>query len=139
MVEKDVLLMSNADSALQDDMELAPDFFSYFAATSQLLSSDPSLFCVSSWNDHGQEQFVEDEKKLLRSDFFPGLGWMLDKEFWAEIRSPLKFSSTNASTEVNDTIEKPGPHWILELSFIDPFNAVFLGPIPLDCSFQGQV
>lgn len=71
---------------LQDDMELATDFFSYFEATSWLLASDPSLFCISSWNDHGQRQFVEDENRLLRSDFFPGLGWMLDRDFWAEIK-----------------------------------------------------
>ena len=39
---------------VQDDMQLSPDFFSYFEATAPLLDADPSLFCVSSWNDHGQ-------------------------------------------------------------------------------------
>ena len=67
-------------------MELAPDFFSYFEATAGMLVGDPSLFCISSWNDHGQQQFVRDEKALYRSDFFPGLGWMLSKDFWLEIR-----------------------------------------------------
>ncbi len=38
----------------QDDMELALDFFSYFEATAAVLDADPSLYCVSSWNDHGQ-------------------------------------------------------------------------------------
>ncbi len=35
-------------------MELAPDFFSYFEALHPLLDTDPSLMCISSWNDHGQ-------------------------------------------------------------------------------------
>ena len=67
-------------------MELAPDFFSYFEATGRLLANDSSIYCISSWNDHGQEQFVRDQQRLYRSDFFPGLGWMLTKELWLEIR-----------------------------------------------------
>ena len=55
---------------VQDDMKLAPDFFSFFNATAPLLDRDPSLFCVSSWNDHGQAQFVRDPARLVRSDFF---------------------------------------------------------------------
>jgi alpha-1,3-mannosyl-glycoprotein beta-1,2-N-acetylglucosaminyltransferase len=34
---------------------------------------------ASAWNDNGQEQFVRDPKAIYRSDFFPGLGWMLNK------------------------------------------------------------
>ena len=71
---------------VQDDMKLAPDFFSFFNATAPLLDRDPSLFCVSSWNDHGQAQFVRDPARLVRSDFFPGLGWMLTRAVWQDIR-----------------------------------------------------
>ena len=39
---------------MQDDMELAPDFFTYFEALAPLLDKDDMLMCVSSWNDHGQ-------------------------------------------------------------------------------------
>lgn len=67
-------------------MELAPDFFSYFQATSALLDIDSSLFCVSSWNDHGQSQFVQNETQLYRSDFFPGLGWMMVSSTWKDVR-----------------------------------------------------
>lgn len=35
-------------------MQLAPDFFSYFEALAPVLDNDPTLYCVSSWNDHGQ-------------------------------------------------------------------------------------
>ena len=41
-------------------------FFNYFLA-------------VSAWNDNGQSKFVSDEKYLYRSDFFPGLGWMMPR------------------------------------------------------------
>lgn len=35
-------------------MTLAPDLFSYFEAAAPVLDADPTLYCVSSWNDHGQ-------------------------------------------------------------------------------------
>ena len=40
---------------------------------------------MSSWNDNGQDVFVKDPERIYRSDFFPGLGWMLTKREWAEL------------------------------------------------------
>ncbi|KAL5207642.1 hypothetical protein ABZP36_032077 [Zizania latifolia] len=70
---------------LEDDMEIAPDFFDYFEAAANLLDNDKTIMAVSSWNDNGQKQFVYDPKALYRSDFFPGLGWMLTKSIWIEL------------------------------------------------------
>ncbi|XP_042420977.1 alpha-1,3-mannosyl-glycoprotein 2-beta-N-acetylglucosaminyltransferase-like isoform X1 [Zingiber officinale] len=70
---------------LEDDMEIAPDFFDYFEATATLLDKDKTIMAVSSWNDNGQKQFVHDPRALYRSDFFPGLGWMLTKSTWDEL------------------------------------------------------
>jgi len=70
---------------LEDDMELAPDFFEYMAAMAVLLDADETLWCASSWNDNGQRRFVSDASALYRSDFFPGLGWMLTARLWAEL------------------------------------------------------
>ncbi|XP_027356683.1 alpha-1,3-mannosyl-glycoprotein 2-beta-N-acetylglucosaminyltransferase isoform X3 [Abrus precatorius] len=70
---------------LEDDMEIAPDFFDYFEAAVTLLDKDKSIMAVSSWNDNGQKQFVHDPYELYRSDFFPGLGWMLAKSTWDEL------------------------------------------------------
>jgi len=78
-------------------MELAPDFFPYFEATGRLLASDPTLYCISSWNDHGQAKFVRDERQLYRSDFFPGLGWMLTKAMWMEARYGCTWTCTPRS------------------------------------------
>ncbi|XP_058004554.1 alpha-1,3-mannosyl-glycoprotein 2-beta-N-acetylglucosaminyltransferase isoform X2 [Hevea brasiliensis] len=70
---------------LEDDMEIAPDFFNYFEAAAALLDKDKSIMAVSSWNDNGQKQFVYDPYTLYRSDFFPGLGWMLTRSMWDEL------------------------------------------------------
>ncbi|XP_048337127.2 alpha-1,3-mannosyl-glycoprotein 2-beta-N-acetylglucosaminyltransferase [Ziziphus jujuba] len=70
---------------LEDDMEIAPDFFNYFEAAAALLDKDKSIMAVSSWNDNGQRQFVHDPYALYRSDFFPGLGWMLTRSIWDEL------------------------------------------------------
>ncbi|PON75240.1 Glycosyl transferase [Parasponia andersonii] len=75
---------------LEDDMEIAPDFFSYFEAAAALLDKDKSIMAVSSWNDNGQKQFVQDPYVLYRSDFFPGLGWMLARSTWDELSPKLK-------------------------------------------------
>merc|ERR1719387_559820 len=71
---------------LEEDMEIAPDFFSYFESMLPMLHNDPDLFCVSAWNDNGYTSLVEDPKAVFRTDFFPGLGWMMDRSLWAEIR-----------------------------------------------------
>ncbi|KAF8020848.1 hypothetical protein BT93_G1305 [Corymbia citriodora subsp. variegata] len=70
---------------LEDDMEIAPDFFDYFEAAAALMEKDKTIMAVSSWNDNGQKQFVHDPEILYRSDFFPGLGWMLTKSTWNEL------------------------------------------------------
>jgi alpha-1,3-mannosyl-glycoprotein beta-1,2-N-acetylglucosaminyltransferase len=71
---------------MQDDMQIAVDFFSYFEAGAKLLDDDPKLYSVSSWNDHGQARHVNDPFRLERSDFFPGLGWMLTNAVWQSLQ-----------------------------------------------------
>ncbi|KAK3524786.1 hypothetical protein QTP86_005463 [Hemibagrus guttatus] len=72
---------------VEDDLEVAPDFFEYFRALHPILLSDPTLWCISAWNDNGRDGLVNPGKPelLYRTDFFPGLGWMLLKEVWAEL------------------------------------------------------
>uniref|UniRef100_A0A3B1K1I4 Alpha-1,3-mannosyl-glycoprotein 2-beta-N-acetylglucosaminyltransferase n=1 Tax=Astyanax mexicanus TaxID=7994 RepID=A0A3B1K1I4_ASTMX len=72
---------------VEDDLEVAPDFFEYFTALYPVLKSDTSLWCVSAWNDNGREGYVDPGKPslLYRTDFFPGLGWMLLKDLWLEL------------------------------------------------------
>ncbi|KAI3358302.1 hypothetical protein L3Q82_014683 [Scortum barcoo] len=80
---------------VEDDLEVAPDFFEYFRALYPILRSDPTLWCVSAWNDNGRDALVDPSKAelLYRTDFFPGLGWMLLREMWdeLEVKWPLAF------------------------------------------------
>ncbi|CAG0921178.1 unnamed protein product [Notodromas monacha] len=71
----------------QDDLEVAADFYDYFLATYPLLLGDKSLFCVSAWNDNGKKNLIDDNAAdlLYRSDFFPGLGWMMTRDIWMEL------------------------------------------------------
>ncbi|KAG5896439.1 hypothetical protein JTB14_022518 [Gonioctena quinquepunctata] len=72
---------------VEDDLEVAPDFFEYFLGTYPLLTKDTSLWCISAWNDNGKEGLVNTNRPdlLYRTDFFPGLGWMLTKNVWLEL------------------------------------------------------
>lgn len=56
-------------------------------ATYPLLLEDPTLWCISAWNDNGKIGLVNENQpeQLYRSDFFPGLGWMLTKKLWSEL------------------------------------------------------
>ncbi|VBB28502.1 unnamed protein product [Acanthocheilonema viteae] len=71
----------------EDDLDIAPDFFEYFSATRPLLDADKTLYCVSAWNDNGKANLIDKKQPelLYRSDFFPGLGWMMTKELWNEL------------------------------------------------------
>ncbi|XP_030053328.1 alpha-1,3-mannosyl-glycoprotein 2-beta-N-acetylglucosaminyltransferase [Microcaecilia unicolor] len=81
------VLKYRAAIVVEDDLEVAPDFFEYFQATFPLLMEDKTLWCVSAWNDNGKEQMVDSKhpETLYRTDFFPGLGWLLLAELWDEL------------------------------------------------------
>ena len=46
-----------------DDLEVAPDFFTYFTATRPLLVKDKTLYCVSAWNDNGRDVFIDKDAR----------------------------------------------------------------------------
>ncbi|PSN47446.1 Alpha-1,3-mannosyl-glycoprotein 2-beta-N-acetylglucosaminyltransferase [Blattella germanica] len=72
---------------VEDDLDIAPDFFEYFLGTYPILKRDPTLWCVSAWNDNGKVGLVDENAPdmLYRTDFFPGLGWI----YWDDwVRQP---------------------------------------------------
>eukprot|EP01084_Bolivina_argentea_P169305 293510_1 len=71
---------------LEEDMDISTDFFSYFYNLSPLLDIDKSIYCISAWNDYGQNNLVNNPYSLHRTDVFPGLGWMLTQDLWNEFR-----------------------------------------------------
>eukprot|EP00592_Proboscia_alata_P027884 CAMPEP_0194449122 /NCGR_PEP_ID=MMETSP0176-20130528/129962_1 /TAXON_ID=216777 /ORGANISM="Proboscia alata, Strain PI-D3" /LENGTH=486 /DNA_ID=CAMNT_0039276195 /DNA_START=16 /DNA_END=1473 /DNA_ORIENTATION=+ len=69
---------------LEEDLEISIDFFSYFDSLISIYDADPNIYTVSAYNDNGQSTHVGNASRVLRSDFFPGLGWMMNKRLWQE-------------------------------------------------------
>lgn len=69
---------------IEDDLDISPDFFEYILGTYPLLLKDESLWCISAWNDNGKKEVIDlsHPELLHRTDFFPGLGWVLRSETW---------------------------------------------------------
>jgi alpha-1,3-mannosyl-glycoprotein beta-1,2-N-acetylglucosaminyltransferase len=42
----------------EDDLNISPDFFSYFEAMEKVLNKDTTLYCVSAWNDNGKTSLI---------------------------------------------------------------------------------
>ncbi|UXI22881.1 serotonin receptor [Sarcoptes scabiei] len=74
---------------VEDDLSFSEDFLEYFLTMSLIMDQDPSIYCVSAWNDNGKVKLINSEGKasVLRTDFFPGLGWLLKHRIWLEIRN----------------------------------------------------
>ena len=47
-----------------DDLDISPDFFEYFSATFPILAKEPSLYCVSAWNDNGKSAMVSNDSGM---------------------------------------------------------------------------
>lgn len=79
---------------LEDDMKVSHDFFELFESLAPILDVDPSVWCISSWNDNGFRTFELPKDRFFRSSYFPGLGWMLRRSLWVDELSDV-FPSDN--------------------------------------------
>ncbi|KAK3875898.1 hypothetical protein Pcinc_019260 [Petrolisthes cinctipes] len=70
---------------LEEDLYVAGDFYRYFSQTAPLLLNDPSLYCVSAWNDLSRRNSRGDPAVVMRSQTMAGLGWMLSREVYQEV------------------------------------------------------
>ncbi|XP_070000408.1 protein O-linked-mannose beta-1,2-N-acetylglucosaminyltransferase 1, partial [Penaeus vannamei] len=78
---------ANKAIIVEEDLLLAPDFFSYFNQTAWLLDADPTLFCVSAWNDLGALHTARHPDRLYRVETHAGYGWMITRRMLEEIYS----------------------------------------------------
>lgn len=46
------------------------------------MEKDPSIYCISAWNDHGYHHSCKDPSLLYRVEGFPGLGWLLSRKLF---------------------------------------------------------
>ncbi|KAF0295408.1 Protein O-linked-mannose beta-1,2-N-acetylglucosaminyltransferase 1 [Amphibalanus amphitrite] len=74
---------------IEEDLDVSPDFYSFFNQTLHLLDEDRSLFCVSAWNDQGYEHTAEDVSQLYRVETMPGLGWALRRDLYKDELEPF--------------------------------------------------
>jgi hypothetical protein len=78
---------------IEDDLLLGKDFLKLFEETAWLIKAEPEkTFCVSAWNDNGLKNLVRTSEAagksaLMRTGYFPGLGWMTTKEVWNDLRN----------------------------------------------------
>ncbi|XP_069695480.1 protein O-linked-mannose beta-1,2-N-acetylglucosaminyltransferase 1-like isoform X2 [Periplaneta americana] len=79
-------IFPNAKYAIivEEDLDVSPDFFSYFSQTRRLLEEDETLYCVSAWNDQGYEHTSNDPSLLYRVETMPGLGWILKRSLYKD-------------------------------------------------------
>ncbi|VBB32896.1 unnamed protein product [Acanthocheilonema viteae] len=91
----------------EDDLLLAPDFLEYMLANRKLLFEDPTIWCISAWNDNGKKELIVKDNSLLhRTDFFPGLGWMLTSQLWEELK--VKWPETFWDDWMRDPAQRQG-------------------------------
>lgn len=135
---------------VEDDLEIAPDFFGYMMATAAILDADTTVMAVSAYSDLGQAQFVENPYQLHRSDFFPGLGWMINKRVWTELgpkwpigywddwlrEPPQRQGRTIIRPEVSRT-RTFGEHGVSQSQFYSSYLAnIKLNDVPVDWAAQ---
>ena len=67
---------------VEDDMLYSPDFYEYFHAAALAVDIDETIWLASAWNDNGFRNQVRDLNGLRRTNYFPGLGWLLPRKVW---------------------------------------------------------
>jgi len=73
---------------LEDDLLLSPDTLLFFWSSAWLLQRDVTLWCVSAWNDQGYPHVATRSDAIGRTDYFPGLGWMVTGDTWNDELAP---------------------------------------------------
>lgn len=71
---------------VEEDLIFSPDFFAFFRSTAWLFEHDSTIMCVSAWNDISFVTTASDACRLLRTTYFPGLGFMLPRTAWLRLR-----------------------------------------------------
>ncbi|CAM9760283.1 unnamed protein product [Pylaiella littoralis] len=71
---------------VEDDLLFSPDFLEYMEVNAPILERDPTTLVLSAWSDNGYRRRVSDMAELKRTSFFPGLGWLLSRKLFEELR-----------------------------------------------------
>lgn len=74
---------------LEEDLEVAKDIMEYFSQVLPLLESDPSVYCISAWNDNSYNHSANDPSMLYRVEGMTGLGWVLKRNLFKKEFEPV--------------------------------------------------
>ena len=116
---------------LEEDLDVSPDFFGYFSQTVRLLDEDPSLYCISAWNDQGYEHTSADPSKIYRVETMPGLGWILKKSLYKEELearwpTPDKVSIEGARANIIRRIHNPQFRFVQQVAVLAKNKDTFI-------------
>ena len=87
----DELTKDEAIVVVEDDLLFSPDLMEFFLAGFAVMRSDASLWCISAWHDNGFMGLTGGPaaaRRLLRTGFFPGLGWLLTRALYKRELEP---------------------------------------------------
>lgn len=85
----DQLTDDDAVVVVEDDLLFSPDLMDFFLAGYHVMRADTTIWCVSAWNDNGFRGLVgADPHQLLRTGWFPGLGWLLTRKLYKRELEP---------------------------------------------------
>mmetsp|Transcript_46945 Transcript_46945/g.121113 ORF Transcript_46945/g.121113 Transcript_46945/m.121113 type:complete len:485 (+) Transcript_46945:195-1649(+) len=76
---------SRAVILLEDDLRPSPAIVEYFSHCERVLREDPTLMAVSAFNDNGLEHLVQNASRILRTEWFVGLGWLMTRDLFNEV------------------------------------------------------
>ena len=82
---------------LEEDLQVARDFFSYFQQTIPLLELDPTLLLISAWNDQGYVHASNDvdSSQVFRVERMSGLGWVCSRTLFEELEPKWPATAKN--------------------------------------------
>eukprot|EP01132_Coremiostelium_polycephalum_P011567 gene11567-14169_t len=103
----------------EDDLVLSPDILDYFTYTSRLMNYDPSVFCISAWNDNAYKWNVDQTKTMLqlrftfkREEHFGGLGFLINQKSYEKISQVWKKESSEPWDRIVQNSMQPGDECI---------------------------
>ncbi|KAK7028027.1 hypothetical protein SK128_014100 [Halocaridina rubra] len=85
---------------LEDDLELAPDFISYFHQTAPLLSLDKNILCVNAYNYNAFNHTALDPTRLYRSHGVPAYGWMVTRATAYQMANEWSFENQSVDWDL---------------------------------------
>ncbi|CAE8650780.1 unnamed protein product, partial [Polarella glacialis] len=114
---------ASAVLVLTEGMRVSPDVLWYFVQLEGVLHQDKSLLAVSGWNDNGLAPYVADPTVVLRTDWFSGIGWLVQAQTLREELIPQWPTSDWERIFQSPKIRKGRQFLLPEVSRVVPSSA----------------